>query len=1120
MVTIAASRVWALNMLRRLLWTSHAPIAGGWPSRGCGPGSASCKGAGYLCLCRDLGFPLVATRGALLRAVAGLVLQWQWGIPLQKVQGLLLPPALRYQWSCLGNRPAPPMEGGYRLYPLAPPPDDRMSIATSEGESDQSGDDGSVALPPSGRSAVPDSEMVAMLARAAESVGLEWRPPPCPEPSRMDDWFLGVARAGSQGPTPVPFFPEVHDELTGTWTAPFTARNRSSGSSSLATLDGGAAQGYMEVPPVERSVAMQLCPRTASKWRCNPLLPSRACRHSSALTGSAYATCEEAASALHAMVLLQVHQAKALRDLHEGGHDPGVLSELRTVTDLALRATKVTARSLGRAMFTMVVQERHLWLCLADMKEADKARFLNAPVSQTGLFGDAVENFAQDGFALREMVNAPLPPPEEDRAENPLFLFFFAQNLNKRAVSSISGSPEGTEGCERVKLESHSPSSLASEQLWAVREGGQSHYSRTLCRNAGKCVTHADPTSDRQRDDRAGSLRSPSLPHRGYVGRQTRLCDSVRPATSQVSRHPLHRSEAADAPILQAEIAVLLAKDAIEPVPPVDMRSGFYSPYFIVPKKGGGLRPILDLRVLNRALHRLPFKMLTPKRIFGCVRPQDWFAAIDLKDAYFHLPRHRPFLRFAFEGRAYQYKVLPLGLSLSPRVFMKVAEAALVPLREQGVRILNYLDDWLILAQSRDQLCELGALAPQPVGPSGQLGKEQTLPGAEDLFSRYGVGLCQSDSAPHAGTRSVGVELLEYIQEQDGGTTETVSEAPGAYGGCGSSHAAGAAPYETASTLAPWPSPEVGMAERHAAGPSHSSLPPNLHPVVRPFIPSGRSAPGTGLQARCGLHRCLRQGLGGHGQRACFVGGLDGSPTALAHQLPRVSGSTPGLEPSQETLTRQACTGPYGQHYDRCVHQPTRWSTLPSHVTTRPSLPPLESEASEVASRHSYPGLAQPDSRRAVMSCALRRVETPSPDSPADLDGSQCVRFGLAQVDLFASLETSHCQLFYSLTEETLGMDAMAHSWPWGLRKYAFPPVNLLAQTLCKVREEEEQILLVAPYWPTRTWFPELMLLVTAPPWQIPLRKDLLTQRQGTLWHPRPDLWKLHVWSLDRTRRS
>ncbi len=158
-----------------------------------------------------------------------------------------------------------------------------------------------------------------------------------------------------------------------------------------------------------------------------------------------------------------------------------------------------------------------------------------------------------------------------------------------------------------------------------------------------------------------------------------------------------------DAPVLRKEIEVLLAKDAVEPVPPADMKAGVYSPYFIVPKKGGGLRPILDLRSLNRALHKLPFKMLMQKR------PRDWFAAIDLKDAYFHvsiLPRHRPFLRFAFEGRAYQYKVLPFGLSLSPRIFTKVAEAAIVPLRECGVRILNYLDDWLILAQYRDQLCE------------------------------------------------------------------------------------------------------------------------------------------------------------------------------------------------------------------------------------------------------------------------------------------------------------------------------------------------------------------------------------------------------------------------------
>ncbi len=38
-----------------------------------------------------------------------------------------------------------------------------------------------------------------------------------------------------------------------------------------------------------------------------------------------------------------------------------------------------------------------------------------------------------------------------------------------------------------------------------------------------------------------------------------------------------------NAPVLREEIAVLLTKDAIEPVPPAKMRQGFRSPFFIVP---------------------------------------------------------------------------------------------------------------------------------------------------------------------------------------------------------------------------------------------------------------------------------------------------------------------------------------------------------------------------------------------------------------------------------------------------------------------------------------------------------------------------------------------------------
>ncbi|XDV41091.1 hypothetical protein PO909_010017 [Leuciscus waleckii] len=51
--------------------------------------------------------------------------------------------------------------------------------------------------------------------------------------------------------------------------------------------------------------------------------------------------------------------------------------------------------------------------------------------------------------------------------------------------------------------------------------------------------------------------------------------------------------------VMEQEVNTLLEKGAIEYVPPSNRETGFYSRYFIVPKKDGGLRPILDLRVLN-----------------------------------------------------------------------------------------------------------------------------------------------------------------------------------------------------------------------------------------------------------------------------------------------------------------------------------------------------------------------------------------------------------------------------------------------------------------------------------------------------------------------------------------
>ncbi len=368
---------------------------------------------------------------------------------------------------------------------------------------------------------------------------------------------------------------------------------------------------------------------------------------------------------------------------------------------------------------------------------------------------------------------------------------------------------------------------------------------------------------------------------------------------------------------------------------------------------------------------------------------------IDLKDTYFHvsiLPRHRPFLRFAFEGRAWQYRVLPFGLSLSPRVFTKVVECALTPLREVGIRILNYLDDWLILAQSREQLGDhrdlvLRHLSQLGSTASGQLGKEQALPCADNLFSRCGVRLGEYDGTPHGGTCPSSAELPEFLQRQECGTTETVSEAPGAYGIRSCSHAARIASYETTSALATLPGPEVGMVLRYTASRYLPAVSPLPQPLDRPCLSTGRGAPRTSVPAYCCHNRCLQHGLWRYMQRAGSLGALDRAPTALAHQLPGAVGSAFSLAAVPATAVGQARASPHGQHCGGLVYQPAGGYTITPHVTARPPSPPLESHAVQVTACCSHPGTAQSCGRRALTTAHVpRRVATPSRDDPADLE--------------------------------------------------------------------------------------------------------------------------------------
>ncbi len=160
-------------------------------------------------------------------------------------------------------------------------------------------------------------------------------------------------------------------------------------------MDGTEAHGYVRSPPVEETVAAHLCPSAAKTLGSDISLPSKLCRTTAHLANKAYASDGEAAFALHAMALLQVFQAKVLQAAEGGALTAEATKDLRTATDFALMVTKRAAQAVGKAMGFMVVLQRHLWLNLADLKEADRKVLLNAPVTPSGLFGDAVESITE-----------------------------------------------------------------------------------------------------------------------------------------------------------------------------------------------------------------------------------------------------------------------------------------------------------------------------------------------------------------------------------------------------------------------------------------------------------------------------------------------------------------------------------------------------------------------------------------------------------------------------------------------------------------------------------------------------------------------------------------------------
>ena len=135
----------------------------------------------------------------------------------------------------------------------------------------------------------------------------------------------------------------------------------------------------------------------------------------------------------------------------------------------------------------------------------------------------------------------------------------------------------------------------------------------------------------------------------------------------------------------------------------------FYNRLFLVPKSNQRWRPILDLSHLNLFLKPGTFKMETPETIRLSLQKGEWVTSLDFSDAYFHIPisqRSRKYLRFFLGSKAYQFTALPFGLATAPLEFTKVVKEVKLMAQARGIRIHQYLDDWLVRAPDQET-CQL-----------------------------------------------------------------------------------------------------------------------------------------------------------------------------------------------------------------------------------------------------------------------------------------------------------------------------------------------------------------------------------------------------------------------------
>ncbi|XP_068094667.1 uncharacterized protein [Hyperolius riggenbachi] len=153
----------------------------------------------------------------------------------------------------------------------------------------------------------------------------------------------------------------------------------------------------------------------------------------------------------------------------------------------------------------------------------------------------------------------------------------------------------------------------------------------------------------------------------------------------------------------------MLDENVVIPVPENQISNiqGFYSTVFLVRKPTGKFRLILNLKALNPFVSYQRFRMESIYSVRTLLTQNCIMTNIDLRDAYWHIPirgSSQKFLRFAIKEKRmiqhFQFRVLPFGISSAPRIFSKVMAEVTKFFHMEGILVIPYLDDLLVVAES------------------------------------------------------------------------------------------------------------------------------------------------------------------------------------------------------------------------------------------------------------------------------------------------------------------------------------------------------------------------------------------------------------------------------------